>query len=89
MVGEQINSKLWHSTVSFDVGDGDGKNSGSEESDIDLVSEKRDSQAQGVDPRKGWGFRGVHKVLMLVFNEKVYWYSNVILNGSIVFFVGN
>ena len=67
MAGEQRNSKLWHSTLSFDAGDGGGKNSEGEESDIDLVSEKPELQCQGVDPRKGWGFRGVHKVFDISF----------------------
>lgn len=28
----------------------------------DFVVEKQELQPQGVDPRRGWGFRGVHKV---------------------------
>lgn len=64
VVGVQKNSKAWHSTVSFDGGDGDGKNGEGEESDNDLVTEKPNLQLQGVDPRKGWGFRGVHKAII-------------------------
>lgn len=29
----------------------------------DFLGGKPELQMQGVDPRKGWGFRGVHKVL--------------------------
>lgn len=29
----------------------------------EILDEKRELKAQGVDPRKGWNFRGVHKVL--------------------------
>ncbi|RVW39134.1 Single-stranded DNA-binding protein, mitochondrial [Vitis vinifera] len=64
VVGVQKNSKAWYSTVSFDGGDGDGKNGEGEESDNDLVTEKPNLQLQGVDPRKGWGFRGVHKAII-------------------------
>lgn len=70
MVGVQKNSKAWYSTVSFDGGDGDGKNGEGEESDNDLVTEKPNLQLQGVDPRKGWGFRGVHKVFDISFQWK-------------------
>lgn len=28
----------------------------------DFLGEKAELQLQGVDPKKGWGFRGVHKV---------------------------
>ncbi|RVW97888.1 hypothetical protein CK203_021218 [Vitis vinifera] len=52
VVGVQKNSKAWYSTVSFDGGDGDGKNGEGEESDNDLVTEKPNLQLQGVDPRR-------------------------------------
>nr|XP_043607104.1 single-stranded DNA-binding protein, mitochondrial [Erigeron canadensis] len=30
----------------------------------DIVGEKPELEMQGVDPRKGWGFRGVHKAII-------------------------
>ena len=49
-------SRAWSSTVSFsdidDMGDGG-----------DYTDSRRELEPQGVDPKKGWGFRGVHKVL--------------------------
>ncbi|MFS7919191.1 putative primosome PriB/single-strand DNA-binding, nucleic acid-binding protein [Helianthus anomalus] len=36
--------------------------------DDDFLPEKPELQLQGVDPRKGWGFRGVHKVGTYSFN---------------------
>ncbi|KAJ0441997.1 putative primosome PriB/single-strand DNA-binding protein [Helianthus annuus] len=32
--------------------------------DDDFLPEKPELQLQGVDPRKGWGFRGVHKAII-------------------------
>jgi len=31
--------------------------------DNDYTDSKRELQPQSVDPKKGWGFRGVHRVL--------------------------
>lgn len=75
MVNIQRQSKLWRSTASFDGG---GETLEGDESDNDLVTEKAYSQLQGVDPGKGWGFRGVHKVFDVGCDEKVYWCCNVL-----------
>lgn len=32
--------------------------------DDDFIDDKRELEPQGVDPRKGWGFRGVHKAII-------------------------
>ena len=58
----QRSSKLWFSTESSDHNE-DGKNDEVEEYD-DLLGEKSEAamQPQGVNPGKGWQFRGVHKV---------------------------
>lgn len=63
MVGAQVSSKFCYSTVSFDSeNDDEGKNI--EIEDDYFLPEKPELQLQSVDPRKGWGFRGVHKVLV-------------------------
>lgn len=49
----------WHSTVTFD--EFEEKN---EIEDDDFSNERKDLEPQGVDPRKGWGFRGVHKAII-------------------------
>lgn len=40
---------------------GDDEDVGKEHDEI--IGEKLDLTPQGVDPRRGWGYRGVHKVL--------------------------
>lgn len=30
----------------------------------DFFPQKQELELQGVDPKKGWGFRGVHKVII-------------------------
>lgn len=45
------------SMISFD----DGKDNNDTEDDF--VEGKKDLEPQGVDPDKGWNFRGVHKVM--------------------------
>lgn len=57
-------SKLWHSTNSVGGEDEDGKNEGVVEFN-DFLGEKEDIAPLGVDPRRGWGFRGVHKVCIM------------------------
>ncbi|XP_057830149.1 single-stranded DNA-binding protein, mitochondrial [Cryptomeria japonica] len=54
--------KLGYSTITHDS---------SEEKEIkdargndEIDTEQRELQPQGVDPRKGWGFRGVHKAII-------------------------
>ncbi|XP_043708305.1 single-stranded DNA-binding protein, mitochondrial isoform X2 [Telopea speciosissima] len=62
-LGGQTSLKLWHSTLSFsDVVD-DGVSNADVEDD-NLMPEKPDLEPQGVDPRRGWGFRGVHKAII-------------------------
>ena len=52
------------STGSFGKENGDEKNGDVGEDYEDLIGGKLDSELepQGVDPGKGWHFRGVHKV---------------------------
>uniref|UniRef100_A0A803KNW2 Uncharacterized protein n=1 Tax=Chenopodium quinoa TaxID=63459 RepID=A0A803KNW2_CHEQI len=58
--GVQRSSKLCYSTGSPD-GDNDGaKNGGADDFHDDFIPEKRESIPQGVDPKRGWNFRGVH-----------------------------
>ncbi|KAH7661379.1 Single-stranded DNA-binding protein [Dioscorea alata] len=52
-------SKSWQSTMSFDeLGE---KN---EIEDDDFLDDKRELEPQWVDPKKGWGFRGVHRAII-------------------------
>lgn len=51
-------SRAWSSTVSFsDIDDKDDMGD-----DGDLDDSRRELEPQSVDPSKGWGFRGVHRV---------------------------
>lgn len=57
--GVQRTSKLWFST---DTAENDGKESGVFD---ELLGDKdKELKPQGVDPTKGWLFRGVHKVYL-------------------------
>uniref|UniRef100_A0A5B7BCI0 Putative single-strand-binding family protein n=1 Tax=Davidia involucrata TaxID=16924 RepID=A0A5B7BCI0_DAVIN len=62
VAGVQGSSKLCYSTAS-DNND-DGKNNEVEDYVEDFFAGKPELQPQGVDPRKGWGFRGVHKAII-------------------------
>ncbi|XVF57552.1 hypothetical protein PTKIN_Ptkin06aG0214900 [Pterospermum kingtungense] len=66
VAGVQRTSKMWCSTGSLDGGN-EGKG-GEMEEEIDNFlgekPEKREPQLQGVDPAKGWNFRGVHRAII-------------------------
>ncbi|KAF6160220.1 hypothetical protein GIB67_016656, partial [Kingdonia uniflora] len=51
-------SLMRHSTMSFD-----GDNTGVVDDD-DFIAYRKDLDPQGVDPKRGWGFRGVHKAII-------------------------
>lgn len=71
VVSGQRSSKSWYSTMSFSSDNEDGKNNVMEEDFGDLLGDKAEElQPQGVDPRKGWGYRGVHKVLYSNFQRR-------------------
>ncbi|KAL5998517.1 hypothetical protein ACLOJK_009460 [Asimina triloba] len=53
-------SQLWLSTISFD----EYEASNTELGDDELINTTRELEPQGVDPKKGWGFRGVHKAII-------------------------
>lgn len=68
VMGVQGSSRLCYSTGTF-LSDDDAPVSNTEAVEIDdddFLPEKPDLQLQSVDPRKGWNFRGVHKVCALV-----------------------
>lgn len=80
--GAQRSSKLWLSTASFGGdGDNDGvKNSEADDIHDELIPAKREPVPQGVDPKRGWNFRGVHKVFglfssqnLLIIGRYSYW----------------
>ncbi|PRQ42338.1 putative primosome PriB/single-strand DNA-binding protein [Rosa chinensis] len=66
LVGGQRSSKLWYSSGSIDSDTNDAKQLGAEEDIDDFLGGLKDTnvQAQGVDPKRGWGFRGVHKAII-------------------------
>ncbi|KAL6278542.1 hypothetical protein ACE6H2_022143 [Prunus campanulata] len=65
-VSVQRSSKLWCSSTSSDIGNDETKKTEAVEDFDEILGDKKDShfQAQGVDPRRGWGFRGVHKAII-------------------------
>ncbi|KAK9139269.1 hypothetical protein Scep_008950 [Stephania cephalantha] len=66
-VGIQRNSRFWYSNASLDD-NGDNGGVGADDvvdvEDDDFMAVKKDLEPQGVDPRRGWGFRGVHKAFI-------------------------
>ncbi|KAI0497533.1 hypothetical protein KFK09_020764 [Dendrobium nobile] len=54
----QAGSRVCLSTTTFDAF---AKN---EIEDDDFLYDQKEIEPQGVDPRKGWGFRGVHKAII-------------------------
>ncbi|XP_059652351.1 single-stranded DNA-binding protein, mitochondrial [Cornus florida] len=65
VVGVRRSSEFCYSTASFDDGNDADVNVGEAEiNDDDFLPEKPELQPQGVDPRRGWGFRGVHKAII-------------------------
>lgn len=63
-VGLQRSLRSFYSTVSFNSDNEEGKNDKVEEEFDDLLGDRRESRFQGVDPRKGWEFRGVHRAII-------------------------
>ncbi|CAN6327665.1 unnamed protein product [Urochloa humidicola] len=53
-------SQAWSSTVSFS----DLDEKGDIDFDDDYTDSKRELQPHGVDPKKGWEFRGVHRAII-------------------------
>ncbi|XP_023516115.1 single-stranded DNA-binding protein, mitochondrial [Cucurbita pepo subsp. pepo] len=64
VASRQTSSKLWLSTSASGSGIDVEKNNGDEEEYDDFFNDKIELQPQGVDPRRGWGFRGVHKAII-------------------------
>ncbi|KDP38859.1 hypothetical protein JCGZ_05016 [Jatropha curcas] len=64
VVGLQQSLRSWYSTMSSD-GENDGLKDDELDKDFDdILGENPELQLQGVDPRKGWDFRGVHKAII-------------------------
>ncbi|KAJ6974213.1 hypothetical protein NC653_030333 [Populus alba x Populus x berolinensis] len=63
-VGLQRSLRSCYSTVSFNSDNEEGRNDKVEEEFDDLLGDRRESRFQGVDPRKGWEFRGVHRAII-------------------------
>ncbi|XP_059313252.1 single-stranded DNA-binding protein, mitochondrial [Lycium ferocissimum] len=65
VMGVQGSSRLCYSTGTFLSDDEPASNNEDVRiDDDDFLPEKPDLQLQGVDPRKGWNFRGVHKAII-------------------------
>ncbi|XP_031269497.1 single-stranded DNA-binding protein, mitochondrial [Pistacia vera] len=62
-VGVQRSSMMWYSSESLDGKDGQKSDEIEEEFD-DYLDVKPELQPQGVDPKRGWNFRGVHKAII-------------------------
>ncbi|KAF9606024.1 hypothetical protein IFM89_021456 [Coptis chinensis] len=56
----QRTSIKWNSNVSFNDDDNNAAEVGYDE----FISNKKELEPQGVDPKRGWGFRGVHKAII-------------------------
>ncbi|XP_028770848.1 single-stranded DNA-binding protein, mitochondrial [Neltuma alba] len=68
-VAMQRSGRLWYSTSESDsderLDDNDNpKNNAFDEEVDDFLGNQRDLQLQGVDPKRGWNFRGVHKAII-------------------------
>lgn len=68
-VGLLKGSQFCYSTVSFDE---ENEAPDAKIEDDDFMSNKRELEPQGVDPKRGWGFRGVHKVFSLYCTCKLF-----------------
>ncbi|XP_022135640.1 single-stranded DNA-binding protein, mitochondrial [Momordica charantia] len=64
VASRQTSSKLWFSTGVSESDNDVEKNNREEEEYDDMFDDKVELQPQGVDPRRGWGFRGVHKAII-------------------------
>ncbi|KAJ7977896.1 putative Single-stranded DNA-binding protein, mitochondrial [Quillaja saponaria] len=64
LVCVQRSSKLWCSTTSSDSGINEKKNNEKDEEHGDFLGDSPELQLQGVDPKRGRGFRGVHKAII-------------------------
>lgn len=66
VVSLQRSSKALFSTGSFNADDNTDKDGadGLEIEDVDFHPQKPELQLQGVDPRRGWNFRGVHRAVI-------------------------
>lgn len=60
----QASSKLWLSTGASESDRDVDENNGEEEEYDESFNDKIELQPQGVDPRRGWGYRGVHKAII-------------------------
>ncbi|XP_030459699.1 single-stranded DNA-binding protein, mitochondrial-like [Syzygium oleosum] len=58
-------SRWWYSTEVLDSEkDEEKKDDDLGNEDDDILGDKKELQPHGVDPRRGWGFRGVHKAII-------------------------
>ncbi|KAL8170779.1 hypothetical protein V2J09_022583 [Rumex salicifolius] len=55
---------MWHSTGSFDIETDVNNNNVAKDYSSNFTPEKRETVPQGVDPKRGWNFRGVHKAVL-------------------------
>lgn len=54
--------------------------------DDNFIEDKKELEPQGVDPRKGWGFRGVHKVSSSILNLPICTTSAMCCSSILLFF---
>lgn len=53
-----------YSTFDSEANQGNGEASVEDDDDDDIFTDKFEVAPQGVDPKRGWGYRGVHKVFL-------------------------
>ncbi|KAF3778262.1 Single-stranded DNA-binding protein [Nymphaea thermarum] len=61
-IGLQRGPQLCYSTISY--GEFEEAHTDLPNDDEELIPNKREIQPQGVDPKKGWNFRGVHRAII-------------------------
>ncbi|KAL8545504.1 hypothetical protein ACS0TY_005595 [Phlomoides rotata] len=64
VMGVQGSSKVFFSTDNANGSDNERADGGVEINDDDFLPDRPELQLQGVDPRKGWNFRGVHRAII-------------------------
>ena len=61
----QRSGRLGYSTTPSESANDDQENNDINEEMDDFLGSKVQLEPQGVDPKRGWGYRGVHKVLTI------------------------
>lgn len=74
-LGLRRSSRLWYSNSRASFNNDDANEEVDTNGDFDddaFLPNKKDLEPQGVDPQRGWGFRGVHKVFVFYSEWKLF-----------------